>query len=110
MRVVWCFSINGDEAKVTDAIGYYTENQKRIYVHSVRNTLGETHDISRTISRRKARALMRTCLRRQAGEATVLMRLSPAEKASLYLTAHTIIGPARAIDKLSRELTSGPTV
>ena len=95
MRVVWRFSMNEYAVRVTDALGYYTENQKRSYVHSVRNTLGETRDISRTIPRRRAQALMRTCLGRHAGEATVLMRLSPAEKASLYLTAHSIIGSNR---------------
>jgi hypothetical protein len=94
-RVVWRFSLNEYAVRVTDALGYYTENQKRIYVHSVKNTLGETRDISRTIPKRRARALMRTCLGRNAGEATVLMRFSPAEKASLYLTAHSIIASNR---------------
>jgi hypothetical protein len=110
MRVVWRFSIDGYAVKVTDALGYYTENQRRIYVHSVKNTLGETRDISRTIPRRRARALMRTCLGRHAGETTVLMRLSPTEKASLYLTAHSIIGSARNRVERSRETTSGGRV
>jgi hypothetical protein len=110
MRVVWRFSINGYEVKVTDALGYYTENQRRIYVHSVKNTLGGTHDISRTISRRRAGALMRTCLGRNAGEATVLMRLSPTEKASLYLTAHSIIGSRLNRAERSRETRSGQRV
>jgi len=110
MRVVWRFSMNEYAVRVTDALGYYTENQKRIYVHSVRNTLGETRDISRTIPRRRAQALMRTCLGRHAGEATVLMRLSPAEKASLYLTAHSIIGSNPDGAERSRETKSGGRV
>jgi hypothetical protein len=110
MRVVWRFSMNEYAVRVTDALGYYSENQKRIYVHSVKNTLGETRDISRTIPRRKAQALMRTCLGRHAGEATVLMRLSPTEKASLYLTAHSIIGSDRNRAERTRETTSDQRV
>jgi hypothetical protein len=110
MRIVWRFSINGYAVQVTDALGYYTENQRRIYVHSVKNTLGETRDISKTISRRRAQALMRTCLGRHAGETIVLMRLSPTEKASLYLTAHSIIGSKRNRAERSRETTSGDRV
>ncbi len=110
MRVVWRFSVNDYEVKVTDALGYYTENQRRIYVHSVRNTLGETRDISRTIPRRRAQALMRRCLGRHAGEATVLMRLSPTEKASLYLTAHSIVGSGRNGAAQSRGTKSGQRV
>jgi hypothetical protein len=103
LRVVWRFSVDGYAVTVTDALGYYTENQKRIYVHSVKSTLGETRDISKTIPKRKAQALMRTCLGRHAGEAAVLMRFSPAEKASLYLTAHSIIGSNRNRAERSRE-------
>ena len=110
MRVVWRLSINEYAVRVTDALGYYTENQKRIFVHSVRNTLGETRDIARTIPRRRAQALMRTCLGRHAGEATVLMRLSPAEKASLYLTAHSIMGSNRNRVERSRETSSDQRV
>jgi len=101
-RVVWRFSINRYEVVVTDAVGFYIHSQKRVYVHSVKNTLGATHDISRTISKARAEALMKTCLGRHADEAAVLLKLSPAEKTSLYLTAHSIIrtGPkARSREK-----------
>ena len=110
MRVVWRFSVNEYSVQVTDALGYYTENQKRIFVHSVRNTLGETRDISRTLPRRRAQALMKTCLGRHAGEATVLMRFSPSEKASLYLTAHSIIGSKRNRVERAREARSDQRV
>jgi hypothetical protein len=90
IRVVWKFSLNGYETLVSDAIGYYTgANQQRVYVHSVRNTIGGARDITRTISRRKARVLMRSCLGSYRGEAVTLMRLSPGEKVSLYLTAQS---------------------
>jgi hypothetical protein len=89
-RVVWKFSVNGYETTISDAIGYYTDNQRRVFVHSVKNTLGATRDISRTISRRRARALMSSCVGRYTGEAVALMRLSPGERMSLFLTAHSI--------------------
>ena len=53
-RVVWRFSIDRYEVVVTDAVGFYIQSQKRVYVHSVKNTLGATHDISRTISKARA--------------------------------------------------------
>jgi hypothetical protein len=105
VRVVWRFSINGYEMLVSDAIGYYTEGQKRIYVHSVKNTLGATRDISRTITRRRAETLMRACLGKYTGEATLLMRLSRTERASLYLTAQSITRPGQR-DKGLREIES----
>jgi hypothetical protein len=90
IRVVWKFSVNEYDASVIDSIGYYTENQKRKYIHSIKNTLGSTRDISKTIPRPRAEALMNSCLGNYAGEAVVLMRLSPGERASLYLAAHTV--------------------
>ena len=90
IRVVWRFSVNGYETTVSDAVGYYTDHQRRIYVHSIKNTLGSARDITMTISRRRARALMRSCLGRYAGEAVALMSLSPGEAVSLYLTAHSL--------------------
>ena len=90
LRVVWRFSVNEYDASVIDSIGYYTEKQKREYVHSIKNTLGSTRDISKTIPKPRAAALMSSCLGKYAGEAVVLMRLSPGEPASLYLTAHSV--------------------
>jgi hypothetical protein len=92
-RVVWRFSLNGYETTVSDPVGYYTDHQRRIYVHSIKNTLGPTRDINRTISRRRARALMRSCLGGYAGEAVALMRMVPGETVSLYLTAHSVNRP-----------------
>ena len=89
MRVVWRFSLHGYQTIVSDAIGYYSEHQRKIYVHSIKNTLGSARDIFRTISRRRARALMKSCLGRYAREGIALMRFSPSEKVSLYLTANS---------------------
>ncbi len=103
IRIVWMFSLNGYEASVTDAIGYYTDRQQRIYVHSVKNTLGSTRDITKTIRKQRAEALMKACLGRYAGEAVALMRLSPTERASLYLTAHSIIRRMESSDRRERK-------
>ena len=89
-RVVWRFSLNGYETTVSDAVGYYTDHQRRIFVHSIKNTLSSARDITRTIPRRRARALMRSCLGGYAGEAVALMKLLPGETVSLYLTAHSV--------------------
>lgn len=99
-RVVWRFSVNGYETTLSDAVGFYTDHQRRVFVHSIKNTLGPTRDITRTISRRSARALMSSCLGRFTGEAVALMRLSPGETMSLFLTAHSINrrGPWRERD------------
>lgn len=90
IRVVWQFSVNGYETTLSDAVGFYTDYKRRVFVHSIKNTLGFTRDITRTIPRRRARALMTACLGRFTGEAVALMRLSPGEKMSLFLTAHSI--------------------
>jgi hypothetical protein len=96
IRVVWRLSINGYETFVNDAIGYYTaENQKKVYLHSVKNTLGHTRDITKTISRRLAQNSMRACLGRYAGETVLLIRLIPSEPTLLYLTAHSVTSPTR---------------
>jgi hypothetical protein len=89
-RVVWRFSLNGYETVINDAMGYYTRDRgKRIYVHSVTTTLGSTRDITKTISKRQAEALMRSCLGNFVNETVVLMRLKATDKISLYLVAYS---------------------
>ena len=109
IRVVWKFSVNGYETTLSDAVGYYTDHQRRVYVRSIQNTLGPTRDITRTIRRKRARELMASCLGRYAGEAVALMRLSPGEKMSLFLTAHSINrrGRRRARDTEAEEGVNG---
>lgn len=89
LRVVWSFSVNEYQASVIDSIGFYTEKQQKKYTHSIKNTLGLTRDISKTIPRARALGLMRTCLGKYSGEVAVLISLSAVGQASLYLTAHS---------------------
>ena len=61
-RVSWQFSINGYNAVINDSIGYYTEGTKRIDTHSVAKALGQTTEISRTLSRARALKVLRSCI------------------------------------------------
>lgn len=96
LRVVWRFSLNGYESLINDAIGYYTgQQQKKIYVHSIKNILGSTRDIQTTLPLQRAKQLLKSCLGRYAGEAVVFMRASQNESASLFLTGHS---PSKPIE------------
>ena len=61
-RVVWRFSINGYETRLTDSIGFYVEGTKRIYTHNVATVLGHTSEIKRTISHSSALRIMKMCI------------------------------------------------
>ncbi len=90
-RVIWKFSINEYEATVIDSIGFYTEGTERKDTHSVGNTLVSTTDIRRTIPRKRALRIMRSCLGKFANteveyssvgfaKATLVMRAYSAPK------------------------------
>jgi hypothetical protein len=61
-RAVWKFSLNGYETTVSDVMGYYTKEGKRIDTHSVASTLRRMTEIEKTISRRAANRIMRQCI------------------------------------------------
>ena len=61
-RVMWQFSINGYNVVVNDSIGYYTEGTKRIDTHSVAKALGQTTEITRTLSRARALRILQSCI------------------------------------------------
>lgn len=63
-RVVWQFSINGYQAVISDSIGFYSEGTKRVDTHSIANSLGQTSEIRRTISRARALKILKTCIGR----------------------------------------------
>jgi hypothetical protein len=90
-RVVWLLSINGYEATVNDSVGFYTEGARRVDTHSVAATLSQTDDLTRTITRRRAEALMRRCIGR-FGDPRVEYRAHAAGgRAALLLTAHSLV-------------------
>lgn len=90
-RVVWLLSINGYEAAVNDSVGFYTEGARRVDTHSVAATLSSTSDITRTITRRRAEALMRRCIG-CFGDPQVEYRAHVAGgRAALLLTARALV-------------------
>jgi hypothetical protein len=89
-RVVWRFSVNGHEALVNDTVGFYTEGGKRVYIHSVAGTLGPAHDITNTITRRRAERIMRTCLGPFEGGAVTYGPAGAPPRASLVFTATSL--------------------
>ena len=99
-RVVWRFSLNEYETQLTDAIGYYTgAGGRRIYVHSILAGLGATRDIRRTISKRRARQLMTSCVGKFESESVIMLRLNTDPKTSLYLMAYAARPSKRKEDR-----------
>jgi hypothetical protein len=85
-RVIWQITINGYEAVITDAIGYYTAGLSRVYTHSVKQTLGRTSEIVKTIPRTRALALMTKCV---GAFTEPSVQFGPVEgTAQLLLVAH----------------------
>jgi hypothetical protein len=99
-RVVWKFSVNEYSTNVSDVLGYYTANGKRVDVHSVTTTLGATSEIKRTISRRTANRIIQRCIGTFANP-SVEYRASGSGPARLFLTAE-------AVSKLSQPLKEEP--
>jgi hypothetical protein len=93
-RVIWKFSINEYETRVSDVLGYYTQNGKRVDTHSVITTLGTTTDIDHTISRRAANQLMRQCIGNFRNP-SIEYRASGSGAAQLLMTAEAIPKSAR---------------
>lgn len=88
-RVVWKFSVNGYQTIVSDVIGYYTKDGKRIDTHGVAATLQSTSEIRRTISHRAANQLMQRCIGRFVNP-SVEYKSSGPEGARLVLTAEAV--------------------
>lgn len=61
-RVTWQFSINEHNVVINDSIGYYTAGTKRVATHSVAKALGQTNEISRTLSRARALRILQSCI------------------------------------------------
>ena len=61
-RVMWQFSVNEHQAVVTDAIGYNTQGNRQIDLHSIGKALGQTSEIRRTITRARALKVLKSCI------------------------------------------------
>jgi hypothetical protein len=89
-RVVWRFSVNGHEANVNDTVGFYTEGGKRVDIHSIAGTLGAAHDITSTITRRRAERIMRSCIGPFESGAVTYGPTGAPPRASLVFTATSL--------------------
>jgi hypothetical protein len=101
-RVVWKFSINEYETIVSDQLGYYTENGRRVDTHSVTTTLQATSEIQRTISKRMANQIMQRCIG-SFSHSSVEYRASGPGGARLVLTAESVPKSARRQKENERE-------
>jgi hypothetical protein len=102
-RVVWRFRVNGHEALVNDTVGFYTgANGARVDTHSIASTLPSAHDIKRTITRRRAERIMRSCVGPFDGGAVVYQMAGEPARASLVFTA-TSIPRRKSRAELARE-------
>jgi hypothetical protein len=99
---MWSFSVNEYSTTVTDVLGYYTANGRRIDTHSVTTTLRATSDIIRTISRRKANQIMQQCIG-NFRNTSVEYRAADARTARLFLTAESVPKMTRANEKRRAE-------
>jgi hypothetical protein len=87
-RVVWKFSINQYEALLNDAIGYYSSALgERVNTHSITTTLQSSHDIEKTITRKRADQILRHCIGRYSGDAVMLGVQSSTGRSGLYMIA-----------------------
>jgi len=85
-RVIWQLNINGYEGVITDSIGYYTDGTRRVDTHGVKQTLGRTKEILKTISRTQALKLMKVCI---GSFSEPSVQFGPVEgTAELLLVAH----------------------
>jgi hypothetical protein len=101
-RVVWSFSVNEYATTVTDVLGYYTANGKRVDTHSVTTTLRATSDIIRTISRSKANRIMQQCIGAYRNT-SVEYRAADTRGARLFMTAESVPKMTSAGEKRREE-------
>lgn len=90
-RVVWRFEVNGHQALVSDTVGYYTDARGRIVdTHSIASALPAAHDITHTITRRRAEQLMRACIGPFRGGGVVYRAAGTPLRAALVFTASSV--------------------
>jgi hypothetical protein len=100
-RAVWKFSLNGYETNISDVMGFYTKDGKRVDTHSVTSTLRHMSEIQKTISRRAANRVMRQCIGSFAHPTIEFVAIN--KDARLVLTAESVRKTARRSEKEERE-------
>jgi hypothetical protein len=104
-RVEWKYSLDEYDATLVDEVGYYTSPAgERVDVHAIKNELFSAYDIKRTIPKRKAVEILKSCLGKHSDPLVVYRALNAPGKAGLYLTARSIEGPEREEGEDEREI------
>ena len=102
-RIVWKFRVNEYETFVSDVLGFYTKDGKRVDIHSVATTLHTTDEIKKTIPRKTANQFMQRCIGRFKSP-TIEYRKSGNGPAELVLSAEAVPrAVARSESKEKRE-------
>lgn len=102
-RVVWQFTHDEYQIRISDSLGYYTAGGRKIYTHSIGNNLGKTRNIGKTLTKQRARQRMRSCLGgRFVSESVMLTPLQQNRQAGLYLVAYAARGGSKD-DESERE-------
>jgi hypothetical protein len=87
-RVNWEFSINGYRTIVRDSIGSSMQGNTHVNIHSVVSMLGQTSEITKTLSRSRALKILRTCI---GPYTTPSIQYGPVNgQAQLLLVAHAV--------------------
>ncbi|HEV2704506.1 MAG TPA: hypothetical protein VGV59_01200 [Pyrinomonadaceae bacterium] len=93
-RVVWRFTTGEHEATLIDSIGFYTDARgRRVYTHTVGQTLVSAHDIRRTITRRQAERIMKSCIGEFESGGVVYQATGRPPRAALVFTALSLPPP-----------------
>jgi hypothetical protein len=101
-RIVWKFRVNEYETFVSDVLGFYTKDGKRVDIHSVATTLHNTTEIIKTISRKSAIQKMQRCIGKFANP-LVEYRRSGDGPAELVFSAESIPKISRKETRARRE-------
>jgi hypothetical protein len=103
-RVEWNYSVNGYQTLLVDDVGYYTaESGERRDVHSIKNELFQTYEITQTIPQKMAAAALKSCIGKHRQASIVYRALKSPGKAGLYLTAPSISKYGREEGERDRE-------
>jgi hypothetical protein len=101
-RILWKFRINEYETMISDVLGFYTKDGKRVDIHSVATTLHTTDEIQKTIPRKTANQFMQRCIGRFRNP-TIEYRKSGDGPAELVLSAESVPKVARSESREKRE-------
>jgi hypothetical protein len=102
-RVMWKFAVNGYESIINDSIGSTSVGSKQINIHSVSRSLGQTREISKTISRPRALRALKSCIGNYAEPYVELGQVEGHAELFLVGTQKPKVNRREQADALERE-------